>query len=148
MNLSEWIQLSIAIFTAFAAFSAAISVRRSNQDRKYAYKPQFEIITDEDDNFVINIANFNPQYQSYEMIKVLNRESMKELDYEKQLTQLSSIINILKIKFPKSDRVENEDNTIVIKFRSIIGDVYIEKVSIPIDGNKNISSAIKGKVFK
>ncbi|MCJ7840679.1 hypothetical protein MUB24_07105 [Lederbergia sp. NSJ-179] len=148
MNLSEWIQLLIAVFTALAAISAAFSIHQSKKDRELQYKPQFEIITDELENNELNIANLNPNYQSYEVVSVKNQTVNKNLDFEKQLTVLNGGLNFLKIDFKKDNRSHSKENIIKIKYKSVIGIIYEEQVILHVDKNYQITHDIKGLVFR
>jgi len=156
LSFNETVQLVIAIATSFAALCSAIaaiisaiSIKRNKEDVNLGYKPQFEIITDEGNNEILNIANLNPNYQSYEILNVINITIGKKLNYEKQLTMINGGINFLKIYFPIHERSTNNNNVLEIRYKSLLGIEYKETVSLPIDDKGNINiKTIKGIVFK
>lgn len=124
-------------------------IKASRENVEFSYKPQFENVTDEDNNDVLNIVNLNPNYQSFEVINVSNKTTGKTLNFEKDLVNLLGGSYFLKIDFPLLERSTNNDNIIEIHYRSIIGKEYKESIILPIDNSGKISlKSIKGLVFK
>lgn len=124
-------------------------IKATREDIALSYKPQFENVTDEGINEVLNIVNLNPNYQSFEVLEVKNKTTGKTLKFEKQLTDILGGKYFLRIDFPLLERSTNNENIIELHYRSIIGKEYKESITLPVDSSGKIAlKSIKGLVFK